>query len=683
LRTIESPARVDPAFFEIFDYPVRSGDPLTAFEEPNTVALTEETARSLFGTADAIGRQFRADDQIYNVVGILGASPRPTHLRFDALFTMKDLDEEENMERWGNNWLVTYLLLAEGADPAGLENQFPAYKDKYMSESGSDYYELYLQPLLDVHLGSAHITHDYRNWQKFDRQYVFVFILLAVFVVLIAGINFMNLTTARSATRAKEVGVRKSIGARRYQLALQFLGESVLMALLALVLAVALAWLTLPLVNNLSLRDLRISMLVTELPLLTGIIGATIAVGILAGLYPAALLSAFRPVLVLKGVTSSSGRKTPFRNMLVVSQFAIAIALIVGTLLAMRQLSYMQNRDIGFEKDHVVTVPMGRMANEKYLLLKELLSAEPTILDVTASNQRLGNNLHQWGTKAEAQSGEIVDLSISNIIVDYNYLELYEIELASGRWFSEEMGTDLGRARVVNEAMVAEMGWTDPLGKRIGFGGDDTLGTVIGVAKDFNFNSLHHTVEPLAMSVQDFGYSEASVRIDPNRVEAAIGDVERIWSEIVTDRPFEYSFLDEHLDELYRADQQVSRVIAGITGLAILIACLGLLGLAAITTEQRTKEIGIRKALGASVSQLIVLLSYEFTRLVIIAFLIATPLTYFAMQSWLSSYPYHIEMGIGVFLIAGISTILIAIGTVSYRSVKAACLNPVDTLRYE
>ncbi|MFK7844467.1 MAG: ABC transporter permease [Rhodothermales bacterium] len=681
-RRIESPLRVDPAFFSLFNFPVLYGDPLTAMEEPYSVVLTEEYAQSLYGTTEALDKEFTAGDQVYRVVAVLAPLPAPSHLRFDALFTLKDFDEQENMQNWGSNWLVTYLQLANGANIASIEAKFPAYKSKYMDEVRSGYYDLYLQSLSDVHLGSAHITHDYRNWQKFNRSYIYIFILLAIFVLVIAGINFMNLTTARSATRAKEVGVRKAVGAQRFQLTMQFLGESVAMAFIALILAIAMAWIALPFMRDLSLRDLSMITLLKS-PVLLGTIGATLVVGLLAGLYPAALLSAYQPVHVLKGLISKSGRKSPFRNVLVVSQFTIAIALIVGTLLASQQLHFMQNRDIGFNKEYVMVVPMSRIANEKYELLKNTLQEDPAILSVTASNQRLGNNLHQWGTRVESESGELTDLSISNLVVDYNYLAFYDIQIKEGRWFSEDRGTDFGSARVVNEAMVAEMGWTDPLGKQIGFGGDDTLGTVIGVASDFNFNSLHHNVEPLAMSVQDFGYSETSVRIDPESTEAGIAAVENIWRQIVTDRPFEYTFLDDHMDELYRADQQVSTVISAITGLAILIACLGLFGLAAITTEQRTKELGVRKALGSSVLQIFVLLSYEFTRLVMFAFLIATPITYFVMQAWLEGYPYHVDIGVGVFLFSGILTLFVALATVSYRAIKAARMNPIEALRYE
>lgn len=680
-RIIDEPVRVDPSFFTMFDFPVLAGDPATAFENPNTVALTASTARSLFGTTDVLGKQLTANGETLDVVGLLEDVPAASHLQFDALFTMKDVNDEEQMENWGSNWLVTYVLLAQGTDQATFEAKLPAFKARYLSERSQSYYKFYLQPLLDVHLGSTHITHDYRNWQKFDERYIYIFGVLAFFVLAIASINFMNLATARSATRSKEVGVRKSIGAQRGQVAMQFLGESVLLTGVALIVAVGLTLVAIPFLNQISDRSLHLGMLLSPL-FIGGILGTTLLVGLLSGLYPAFFLSAFEPVRVLKGLMSESGRKTPFRNVLVVTQFAIAIALIVGTTLTMQQLDYMRSRDNGFNTEQVMVLPMSEVANEHYDLLKEELLRDPAILDVTGSGQRLGNNIHQWGLVAEGET-EDQQLSISNLIVDFNYLSFYEIELTEGRMFSEERGTDNGGAFVINEALAAELGWEEPLGKRLGFSWRDSLGTVIGVARDFNFNSLHHQVEPLAMSVQDFGYSELSIRVDGEQAEAALAAAEQTWNSVVTDRPFEYAFLDDHFDWLYASDRQVSQVIGVIAGLAIIIACLGLFGLAAITTEQRTKEIGVRKVLGASVSGLVLLLSKEFTRLVFIAFLIAAPVTYFVMRDWLADYAYRIDVGVGVFLFAGVVSLLIALGTVSYRAIKAARANPVKALRYE
>lgn len=680
-RNVSASRRVDPSFFDMFDFPVLQGDRTTLLEEPNTVVLTASTARALYGTTDVLGQQLTAGAQMHEVVGVVADVPQQSHLQFDALFAFPaDMDEQQS-QNWGSNWLVTYLLLAPNSNPATLETKFPEFKAKYLSERAQSFYELYLQPLMDVHLGSMHITHDYRNWQKFDRTYVYIFGVLAFFVLVIASINFMNLSTARSATRAKEVGVRKAIGAQRRHLTQQFLGESLVLAFGALVLALVLAAMALPVLNGISQRELSLLTFATPM-YLAGILGVTVLVGLCSGIYPAAVLSSFEAIRVLKGGTSGRGQRSLFRNALVVTQFAIAIALIVGTTFTLQQLSFMKNRDIGFTRDHVLLVPMSSAANQQYDLLKEELRRDPNILDATASSQRLGNNLHQTGVQVE---GEEESVSTSRVGVDANYLDFYKIDLLAGRSFDEDREADRQYTFVVNEAFMQERGWSgeEALGKRMGYGWRDSLGMVIGVAKDFNYNSLHHKVEPLIMSIEGFGYSELSVRLDPERISEGIAATERIWNEIVTDRPFSYEFLDEHFSFLYQSDQQVSQVVGLIAGLAIIIACLGLFGLAAITTEQRTKEIGIRKALGATVGGLVLLLSKDFTRLIAISFLIAAPVTYFIVSGWLAGFAYRIDIGWGVFVFAGLLSLLIALVTVSYRAIRAARANPVKALRYE
>lgn len=678
-RTVSASRRVDPSFFDMFDFPVLQGDRETLLQEPNTVVLTASTARALYGTTDVLGRQLTGGAQVHEVVGVLADVPQQSHLQFDVLFGFTPQVDERQMQNWGSNWLVTYLQLAPGADQKALEAKFPEFKARYLNEQSQNFYELYLQPLMDVHLGSMGVTHDYRNWQKFDRTYVYIFGMLAFFVLVIASINFMNLSTARSATRAKEVGVRKAIGAHRQHLTQQFLGESVVLAIGALVVAVAITVLALPALNNISQRDLSVLTLATPL-YLSAIVGITLLVGVLSGVYPALVLSSFDAVHVLKGVALGRGRKSPFRNVLVVTQFAIAIALIVGTTFTLQQLNFMKNRDIGFTRDHVLLVPMSNMANENYELLKEELRRDPNILDATASSQRLGNNLHQTGVRIE---GEEEGVSTSRVSVDANYLDFYGIEMLAGRSFEEDREADRAYSFVVNEAFASERNWDEAVGKRMGYGWRDSLGVVIGVAKDFNYNSLHHKVEPLIMSMEGFGFSELSVRLDASHLNEGIASVERIWNGIVTDRPFSYEFLDEHFSYLYQSDQQVSRVVGIIAGLAIIIACLGLFGLAAITTEQRTKEIGIRKALGATVGGLVLLLSRDFTQLIGVAFLIAAPVTYFVVADWLSGFAYRIDIGWGVFLFAGVLSLGIALLTVSYRAIRAARANPVKALRYE
>ncbi|MDL1877577.1 FtsX-like permease family protein, partial [Cytophagia bacterium CHB2] len=519
------------------------------------------------------------------------------------------------------------------------------------------------------------------NWQKFDGKYIFVFSLLAVFVLLIAAINFMNLSTARSSSRSKEVGVRKSVGAHRLQLARQFLGESVILAFIALAVAVLLAEVALPLLNTISRRSLELN-LFSDPALLPGMIGFTFLLGLVAGIYPALFLSSFQAVEVLKDKTPASGRKVMLRNVLVVAQFAIAIALIVGTALTVQQFRFMKDRNPGFQRDQIVLLKMNGTSNNKYDLLKEEFLRNPAVLAVTASGQRLGNNIHQNSARTRGDSAEI-RLSPSHLHVTRNFIEFYGLKIVAGRAFSDEIPTDKRFAYIVNEALVKDLGWDDPIGKQFGVSWEDTLGTVIGVVKDFNFNSLHHKIQPLYISSQDWGYDEMSVKISPQNYATALGHLEKVWNEHVPDRPFQYIFLDEHFETLYLADRQVSQIVGVIAGLAIFTACLGLFGLAAITTEQRTKEIGIRKVLGASLLNLITLLAKNFVRLVLLAFLIAAPVAYFIMQNWLQNFVYRIAIDWWVFLFAGGIALVIALATVSTHALKAALANPVETLRYE
>ncbi len=677
---VEKTFLTDPAFFTVFDFTLLRGDRATALNEPNSAVLTQETAQKLFGTDDVIGKSFLQGERQLKITGVLQNLPKTSHLQFDAIFSVSTIEDERARSNWGSNWLNTYLLLAPGADAEKLEAAFPQFLEKNMGE-GKKFYELYLQPLHEVHLGSMNITHDYNNWQKFDGKYIFVFSLLAVFVLVIAAINFMNLSTARSASRAKEVGVRKSIGAHRIQLARQFLSESVLLAFMALAVAVLLAELALPLLNTISRRALELN-LFSDPALLPGILGFTFLLGLVAGIYPALFLSSFHAVEVLKDKSPASGRKATLRNVLVVAQFAIAIALIVGTALAVQQFRFMKDRDPGFQRDQIVLLQMNRTSNQKYELLKEEFLRNPAVLAVTASGQRLGNNIHQNSARTKGDSAEI-RLSPSHLHVARNFIEFYGLEIVAGRAFSEKIPTDKRFAYIVNEALVKDLGWDDAIGKQFGVSWEDTLGTVIGVVKDFNFNSLHHKIQPLYISSQTWGYDEMSVKISPQNYAAALAHLEKIWAAHVPDRPFQYIFLDEHFASLYLSDQQVSQIVGIIAGLAIFTACLGLFGLSSITTEQRTKEIGIRKVLGASLSNVVVLLARNFMRLVLMAFLVAAPVAYFIMQGWLQNFVYRIDIGWWVFALAGGAALLIALATVSAHAIKAALANPVEALRYE
>ena len=682
---------VDSTFLNLFDFKLIRGNRNTLLQKPNSIALTKESAEKIFGLQDPIGKtvtKYVGDTINFTVTGILENAPENSHLQFDGLASFSTIAGPDNMNNWGGNWLVTYLELANGADIAALQKKFPAYLKKYMANGeGWKFYELFLQPLAEVHDHSAHITHDYINYQKFDKNYTYVFSIIAIIILIIACINFMNLSTARSAERAREVGIRKTVGADRFQLAGQFLGESVLLSLLALVIAIVIAKLSLPAINNLSQRELSLPL--TNIPLMLMIVAGTIITGIIAGLYPAGYLSSFKPIRVLKGSIQAGKGKSAFRNGLVIAQFSGAILLIIGTVFALRQLTFMQSRDTGFRRDQVLILPLNRITYNRYDALKQELLKNANISNVAGSGQRLGNNLHQAGMVFHGD-GAARQLTSSQVVVDPDYLRLYNIKLLAGRDFTGDPN-DNGRAYIVNETMAKELlkdnpraGYESLVGKHYGFNGMDSTGFIAGVSRDFNFNSLHHKIETLSIFCQkDWGFSDISVRINGGQTKDAISQVAAAWQKVNPDQPFEYTFLDEHFAEIYRADKAVSRVVGMLAGLAIFISCLGLFGLASYSAERRVKEIGIRKVLGASVQGITAMLSKDFLKLVFISNLIAWPLAWFGINRWLQDFAYRIPMSWWVFILAGTLALVIALLTVSFQAIKAALANPVKSLRTE
>ncbi len=682
---------VDSTFFQLFDFVVVKGDKKSLLEKPNSIALTEKSAKKLFGNEDPIGKtvtKYVGDTIMFTVTGIMKDVEENSHLQFDGLASFSTIAGPDNMNNWGNNWLVTYLELQQGTAIASLEKKFPAYLKKYMAQNERwKNYELFLQPLSKVHDDSGDITHDYVNYKKFDKRYTYIFSIIAIVILVIACINFMNLSTARSTERAREVGIRKTIGAERYQLAGQFLGESVLLSVMALIIAIVIVKLSLPVINNLSQRQLEMPL--TDLPLLLSILGATVIVGIFAGLYPAGYLSSFKPIRVLKGSVQTGKSKSVFRNALVVGQFTGAILLIIGTVFAIRQLRYMQTKDPGFNRDQVMVIPLNRVASGKYETLKQELLTNTIINAVTASQQTLGNNLHQAGMVFHGE-GPARGLTSSQVVVDPDYLTLYKIPIIAGRNFTRDV-TDNARAYIINETMAKELLKDQPkasyetlIGKNYGFGGMDSAGFIAGVAKDFNFNSLHHKIETLSIFCQkDWGYSEVSVRVNGAKVQDAINHISSSWKKVNPDLPFEYRFLDEHFAEMYTADRAVSKVVGILAGLAILISCLGLFGLASYSAERRVKEIGIRKVLGASVQNITTMLSKDFIRLVLVSNLIAWPLAWIGVNRWLQDFAYRVPVSWWVFIAAAGIALLIALLTVSFQAIKAAVANPVKSLRTE
>lgn len=677
--------RVDTSFLQMFDFEIIMGDKTTALKDNYSMMISESTAKRIFGSEDPLGKILRTSDEEVQltVSAVFADVPDESHLQFEALLSLAPWDDERRRNGWGSNYLNTYLQLADNVDIPALEAKFDDFLVRHMNEQVLDYYELFLQPLTDVHLGSMDITHDYNNHKKFSRNSVNTFVILAVFVLLIASINFMNLSTARAATRGREVGVRKSIGAFRTQITGQFLVESVLLSLLAMMVALVLCRLSITPLNNIIDRELSMALYFQPLNLLI-ILGVAVSIGLLSGIYPAIFMSGFNPVLALKGIGLKSG-KSMFRNLLVVFQYAVAIAIIIGTVLATQQLKYMQTLDLGFEKDLVVTMDMYDDTNEKYELLRTELRKQPNIVDVTANTQRLGNNLHQTGMQYRTDSA-IVRGSSSLVGIETNYVDFYEMEIVAGRAFSDEYEDDKrGMSFLVNETLAKEIapGGGDVVGMGFHFGGADTLGTIVGVVKDFNYNKLSLRVEPLFMIRADWGWNELNVKLSPGDLQQSLAQIESVWTELFPQRPFEYEFLDDHIGRMYQSEQQLTKVISILSGLAIIIASLGLFGLASFTVRQRLKEMGIRKVLGATVTQIVMILSKKFTMLVLIAFAVAAPLTYWLMSDWMAGYEYQVGIGIGIFLLVGFSSWAIALLTVSAQSLGVAKSNPVKTLRID
>jgi putative ABC transport system permease protein len=680
-------ATVDSTFLEIFDFEILVGDRATALDEPYSIMITDETALKFFSSIDeAMGNTLNFRDKEYKITGILKKVPENSHMKFDALAALNTIIAEDKQfnDRWGSNFLNTYLVLHPNTNIKDLEAKFPAFMSRHMDNPDiNQFYVLYLQQLKEVHLASTDIEHDYNNYRKFNGEYLGIFSIVGVFILIIAGLNFMNLTTARASHRWKEIGVRKTVGAGKMQLFLQFIFESCMLACFALILAVLLSLFFIPLVNLALDRRLSWEMMIEDPADILFMIAVTFGLGLVTGTYPAFYMSSFNMSKILKG-GSKGGSRSVFRSGMVVLQFGLAVAMIISTLIVIQQLSYMQNKDLGFNKEQIMLVDMNREANEKFEVLRTELKRSPLILGVTASGQRLGENFHQSGFKVKGDTG-IFSITPSNVNVDYEYLDVYGINLKEGRKFSKDVPTDKDMAFIINESFAKELGIKEIVGTQAGHGWyhNDTLGTIIGVAKDFNFNSLHYKVNTLQMSVHpEWGYDEMSIKFDGARVDEATAFVEDLWKQHIS-YPFDYSFLDDHFDQLYRTDQQMSSVVAIMAGLAILIACMGLFGLAAITTRKKVKEIGIRKVLGATETQITLLLSRNFSLLLILSFVIASPITYWLLQRWLEGFAYRISVNPLLFVLGGVIALAIALLTISYHTVKSARSNPVDSLRYE
>ena len=680
---------VDSTFLKIFDFRVIKGDRITGLLKPHTAMITEATAKKLFGDADPIGKRIThyGDDTVsFAVTGIVANPPKNSQLQFDALFSFSSIYKPWMFTNWGGNWLNTYMELAPGTNPQILDSKFPAYLKRHLKGTSWKFYKLFVLPLRDVHANAADIGLDYINYQKFDKKSTNLFAIIALIVLVIACVNFINLSTAHSAERAKEVGIRKSIGAHRFQLAFQFLGETVLISFIALAFSIVLVELSLPYVNSLSDRDISFN-LFGSISVLLSVLGGTVLIGLLSGIYPAIYLSSFQAVRVLKGSIQIGKNKGTMRNVLVITQFSSAIFLMIATVFVLKQLSFMQKQDPGYMREQIVNIPLDGITSKKYDEFRTQLLGSTLVSGVTASQDILGSHLDQTGVTFKPANGPQQQLGTTLLVVDTNYLSLYKIKLVAGKNFSNEKMPD-ARQYIVNEALAKELLKDHPkypmsslLGAQFGF---DSLGTIVGVAKNFNFNSLQYKIEPMFLvSARGFGFRNISVKINGSNTASAIAFIKSKWDSVYPDYPFEYQFLDDHFNEVYKADNQVSQIVGILAGLAIFISCLGLFGLASYSAEKRVKEIGVRKVLGASVQNIVLLLSTNFLKLVLFANLIAWPIAWFSIYKWLQGYAFRINVQWWVFVIAGIASVLIAFLTVSFQSIKAAIANPVKSLRSE
>ena len=683
----------DSTVFDVFTFPLLQGDPASALAEPFTVVLTASTAHKYFGEANPLDETLLIEGRDYRVTGVMEDVPAASHLRFDFLASMGSTQATQNTF-WASNNFYTYFVLREGVDHQAFEAKLEELVQHYVGPAVEEAlgttmaehrntggrYRYFIQPLTDIHL---HSNLDYEIAPNSNAAYIYALSAIAVLILLIACINFMNLATARSAGRAREVGIRKTLGSNRGQLIRQFLLEAIVMSLLALVVAILLVQVLLPLFNNIAGTSLT-NVYVRDVRFLAGMVGLALLVGVLAGSYPAFFLAAFQPAKVLKG-TSHRGSNALLRNGLVVFQFAISIALIVCTGVVFNQMSYMQQKNLGFDQEHVVVIERAGTVREQREAFRQHLLRQPGVQAVSYTNnlptRMVGDNA--W-RKEGASASEFESLRV--IYADDHLIPTLGMELVAGRAFSPDRATD-STALILNEAAVALMGWEDPIGQQLiqpGLAADtpDMRFTVIGVVKDFHYESLHEDIDPLAMQLSAFGQYWA-VRIQPTDIPETVAALEAAWQQFVPEEPFEYSFLNADFDALYGAEQRTSQLFTVFSILAILIACLGLFGLASFLIQQRTKEVGIRKVLGASVPGIVALLSKDFARLVLVAMVIAWPAAYFVARAWLQDFAYRISIPWGLFLIAGLVALAIAFLTVSYQSIKAATADPVQSLRYE
>ena len=669
-------------FFSIFTIPFLEGNPNTCLDGPNSIVLTKKLAQKYFGEESALGKEIELLELgLFKVTGVVDNITH-SHFKFNYLipFEWARTIYNDNIDEFGSWNYNTYVLAKENTTKQELDEKISRFFDVHVDHQASDdegQSRLFVQKLKDIYLKSD-FSYDFVEHGNIKNVYTFSFI--AFIVLLIASINFMNLTTAKSANRAREIGVRKVQGAHKRHLIAQFYIESAIITLLSFILALLIVELVMPTFNNLSGKNLTQNILKDPYILVAYFILAVVT-SLISGSYPALYLSSFKPMKVLKGKLNYGSKAGSFRKVLVITQFTISIALIVSTIVVNNQLDYINNKDLGYNENNLVGLWQRGKIKTSYDLFKQRLLESPDIDHVSAISNPLSYSgpstvINQW----EGNNGRN-RIRMHFHSVDYDIIETLEAEMVSGRSFTHKFNDDSSNVFLINETAVSKMGLVNPLGKTMTIG--ETTGRIVGVFKDFNYNTIHHKIDPLTLILNKDVTRGVYVRIKPGKTEETMAFIRNVWKEIEPDHPFNHIFTDQLLAGLYRQEQQVAKLFKYFAVLAILISCLGLFGLTSFMTEQRQKEIGIRKVMGSKVNQLVMLLTKEFTKWVILAGLIGLPIGYFLMNKWLQGFHYRIEPGVMNFLTAFIMALVIAIITVSIQTYRASVRNPVDTLRDE
>lgn len=672
---------VDSAVFDVFTYRFIQGDPKKALMEPNTMVLTKTIANKYFGNEDPIGKTLTSGEEAYRITGVIEDVPKNSHFRFDALASRKSLPSDF-VGSWGNFGVLTYLLFPQDFDVKAFEVKMQEMYKKYMAEifeRRNIKIEYKLDPITWIHLNS---TNAGETEPTGSMTYVYIFSIVALFLILIAAMNYMNLATARSTRRAREVGLRKVVGSNRSRLILQFLSESTILTIISLVLSILAVILLLPKFNTLAGKTFELNIIQSPVVIISAIT-IILVVGVIGGSYPAFYLSRFLPTAVLKGEITKGSSGNMFRKILVVFQFLISVSMIICTLIVYKQLSYLKTKDLGYDQKNVLSISLtNRSMVRNFPAFKQKVSENPNVINVTSTNTPVGAGSGKVLFSIETDEG-VVERGINFAVVDHDFIETLGIKMVSGRDFQSDLPGDTINGVIVNQTLSKRMKWSDPLNKRVELGdGSFIKAKVIGVMQDYHQTGMYNEIESLMLI-----YRPSSriiyIKLADNEIQESIKFIEKTWKELYPEQPFEYKFLSDTFNNQFEADEKRGFIFTLFTILAILIACLGLFGLASYMVEQRTKEIGIRKVMGATEAVIIKLISREFLILVAISIVIAIPVSFYIMSNWLENYVYRTNLSVSVFLLAAFISIMITFLTISYKAWKASLLNPAESLRTE